>query len=210
MDPPQLPVSKINAELVVARLTDCANEERIVKTIDRHWLAIDLGQELNRQSILDILQIDAALNMRRAVPDERLDNGALVIGISDGLGNVGTEPGPNKVGGIGRIGRGASKMMSSISRGLIAPLLDAHVQTWREESRDGDGNCKLEEHDSETRRRCCGFDEDCYVWQLQPDLASSNLVMPHRSGSRSWTDAPPTTLSSGSLVLLVCSDRSVS
>ena len=93
------------------------------KRFDRHWLAIDLGQELNRQSILDILQIDAALNMRRAVPDERLDNGALVIGISDGLGNVGTEPGPNKVGGIGRIGRSASKMMSSISRGLIAPPL---------------------------------------------------------------------------------------
>ena len=154
-----------NAELVVARLTDCANEERIVKTIDRHWLAIDLGQELNRQSILDILQIDAALNMRRAVPDERLDKGALVIGISDGLGNVGTEPGTNKVRGIGRIRQSASKMLSSsISRGLIAPLLDAHVQTWREKSRDGDGNCKLEEHDSETRRRCCGWcDEDCYV-----------------------------------------------
>ena len=53
--------------------------------------------------------------MRRAVSDERLDNGALVIGISDGLGNVGTKPGPNKVGGIGRIGRSASKMMSSFA-----------------------------------------------------------------------------------------------
>ena len=103
--------------------------------------------------------------MRRAVPDERLDKGALVIGISDGLGNVGTEPGTNKVRGIGRIRQSASKMLSSsISRGLIAPLLDAHVQTWREKSRDGDGNCKLEEHDSKTRRRCCGWcDEDCYV-----------------------------------------------
>ena len=130
------------------KLTDGANKERIVKSINWHRLAVDLSQEFNGQGIFDILQVDATLHMRRAVSNERLDHGALVIWIAGGFGNVGTEPGPDKVGGIGGIRRSAaSKMMSSISRGLIASLLDAHVQTWREKSRNGDGRSKLEEHD---------------------------------------------------------------
>ena len=131
-----------------SKLTDGANKERIVKSINRHRLAVDLSQKFNCQGILDILQVDATLNMRRAVSNERLDHGALVIWIAGGFGNVGTEPGPDKVGGIGWVRRSAaSKMMSSISGGLIASLLDAHVQTWREKSRNGDGRSKLEEHD---------------------------------------------------------------
>ena len=133
------------------KLTDGANKERIVKSINRHRLAVDLSQEFNCQGILDILQVDATLNMRCTVSNERLDHGAFVIWIAGGFGNVGTEPGPGKVVGSGGIGwvrrRAAPKMMSSISRGLIASLLDTHVQTRREKSRNGDGRYKLEEHD---------------------------------------------------------------
>ena len=121
------------------KLTDGANKERIVKSINRHRLAVDLSQEFNCQGILDILQVDATLNMRCTVSNKRLDHGAFVIWIASGFGNVGTEPGPDKVGGICRVGRSAAtEMVGSIGRGLIASLLNAHVQTWREKSRNGD------------------------------------------------------------------------
>lgn len=90
------------------KLTDGANKERIVKSIDRHRLSIDLGQKLNGKGILDIFQIDAALYVRRAVSDEQLDHGALVIWIMYRFGNVWTEPGPDKVGGICWVGRRSS------------------------------------------------------------------------------------------------------
>ena len=76
------------------QLTNCPNEQIVLRPSDGDGLAIDLRQEFNRQCVFDVLHRQGFADVRRAVSDENFDHRPVVVGIARVfmIGNVLAEP----------------------------------------------------------------------------------------------------------------------
>ena len=75
-------------------LTDSSNEQTVVRSSNGDGFAIDLGQKLNRQCILDVLHGEGLANVRRSISNQHLDHRPVVVRVALVLvvGNVLAEP----------------------------------------------------------------------------------------------------------------------
>lgn len=88
---------RIESEVIMLhciQLTNCPNEQIVLRPSDGDGLAIDLRQEFNRQCVFDVLHRQGFADVRRAVSDEHFDHRPMVVGVAwiFMIGNVLAEP----------------------------------------------------------------------------------------------------------------------